>query len=243
MCTWCPSPASPEPPVDHLPVTNIDDIEVDPPQRVPAPSPMLQKKKGNTFTVVPKRPAEPQKSPAPTTAAEPSGEPPPGSTPPPAPFAQLGSQLKKRYPAVEEIQVIGGYQALEKSCLKTGSLDKKLKISFNESSLHSTYEYPSESSVWDSGDEEDEDKRDEQPSMVGRIHIPRPGLIGSDNGSDLSSYIPKHSVDFSAWQENKHEENVRQEDAGSPQITEEVMLTPADSSSLSDYSSEPALYF
>lgn len=59
----------------------------------------------------------------------------------------------------------------------------QLKISFNESSLQSTYEYPSESSVWDSGDEEDEDKRDEQPSMVGRIHIPRPGLIGSDNGS------------------------------------------------------------
>lgn len=120
-------PSSPGPPVDHLPVTNIDDIEVDPPQQVPAPSPMLQKKKGNTFTVVPKRSAEPQKSPAPT---EPSGETPPGSTPPQAPFAQLGSQLKKRYPAVEEIQVIGGYQALEKSCLsKTGSLGKKVRPS------------------------------------------------------------------------------------------------------------------
>lgn len=124
-------PSSPGPPVDHLPVTNIDDIEVDPPQRVPAPSPMLQKKKGNTFTVVPKRLAEPQKSPAPivtAACADPSVETPPASTPPPAPFAQLGSQLKKRYPAVEEIQVIGGYQALEKSCLsKTGSLGKKVR--------------------------------------------------------------------------------------------------------------------
>uniref|UniRef100_A0A3Q3A6V6 Taperin n=1 Tax=Kryptolebias marmoratus TaxID=37003 RepID=A0A3Q3A6V6_KRYMA len=229
-----PSPAAPDgPTADHLPVTNIDDIEVEPPQRVHVPSPMVQKKKGNTFTVVPKRSPEPQKSP-PEPQREAPSEASPGSTSPQAPFAQLGSQLKKRYPAVEEIQVIGGYQSLAKSCLsKTGSAGRKLKISFNESSLHSTYEYPSESSVWDSGDEDDEDKRDEQPSMVGRIHIPRP----------LSSYVPKHSVDFSAWQENKHEGNVRQEDVGSPQAPEEVMLTPADSSSLSDYSSEPALYF
>lgn len=60
----------------------------------------------------------------------------------------------------------------------------QLKISFNESSLQSTYEYPSESSVWDSGDEEEEEKRDgkvadEQPSMVGRIHIPRPSFTSS----------------------------------------------------------------
>ncbi|KAF7656685.1 hypothetical protein LDENG_00037660 [Lucifuga dentata] len=132
----------------------------------------------------------------------------------------------------------------------------KLKISFSELSLHSTYEYPSESSVWDSG-EEDEDEggkqeaklADEQPSMVGRIHIPRPSFTSSPthtaNSNDLSSYIPKHSVDFSAWQEHKHEDPVCQEDANSQktQMSEEVMLTPADSSSLSDFSSEPALYF
>lgn len=60
----------------------------------------------------------------------------------------------------------------------------QLKISFNESSLASTYEYPSESSTWDSGDEDEDEKEDEkvaddQPSMVGRIHIPRPSFTTS----------------------------------------------------------------
>uniref|UniRef100_A0A3P9CC50 Taperin n=1 Tax=Maylandia zebra TaxID=106582 RepID=A0A3P9CC50_9CICH len=160
-----------QPPVDQLPVTNIDDIEVEPPpQRVPVPSPLVQRKKGNTFTVVPKRRVESdaQLSP-PEPQQEAPSEAPPGSTPPQAPYAQLGSLLKKRYPAVEEIEVIGGYLSLAKSCLsKTGSTGKKrrhrqtLKISFNESSLQSTYEYPSESSVWDSGEEEEEDKQDEK---------------------------------------------------------------------------------
>lgn len=122
-----PSPTAPDgPSVNHLPVTNIDDIEVEPPQRAPSPV-VQQKKKGNTFTVVPKRSAELQKGP-PETQQEASSEAPPGSTPPQAPFAQLGSQLKKRYPAVEEIQVIGGYQSLSKSCLsKTGPLGKKVR--------------------------------------------------------------------------------------------------------------------
>ncbi|XP_023255741.1 taperin [Seriola lalandi dorsalis] len=251
-----PSPAPEQPPVDQLPVTNIDDIEVEPPQRVPVPSPMVQRKKGNTFTVVPTRTPKTEAQPrSPEPQQEASTEAAPGSTPPQAPYAQLGSLLKKRYPAVEEIEVIGGYLSLEKSCLsKTGSTGKKLKISFNESSLQSTYEYPSESSAWDSGEEDEEEKRDgkmadEQPSMVGRIHIPRPSFTGSPthtaNSNDLSSYIPKHSVDFSAWQEHKHDDSVYQEETTSQQtqMTEEVMLTPADSSSLSDYSSEPALYF
>ncbi|XP_044031038.1 taperin [Siniperca chuatsi] len=253
---FTPSPAPEQPPVDHLPVTNIDDIEVEPPLRVPAPSPMVQRRKGNTFTVVPKRRVEPEAQPSsPEPQQEASSEAPPGSAPPQAPYAQLGSLLKKRYPAVEEIEVIGGYLSLAKSCLsKTGSTGKKLKISFNESSLKSTYEYPSESSAWDSGEEDEEEKRDgkvadEQPSMVGRIHIPRPSFTSSPthttNSNDLSSYVPKHSVDFSAWQEHKHDDSVYQEDSTSQQtqMTEEVMLTPADSSSLSDYSSEPALYF
>uniref|UniRef100_A0A673AQI7 Taperin n=1 Tax=Sphaeramia orbicularis TaxID=375764 RepID=A0A673AQI7_9TELE len=126
-----PSPAKePPPPVDQLPVTNIDDIEVEPPQRVPAPSPLVHRKKGNTFTVVPKRRVEPEVqpgSPEPPQDA-PSADAPPGSTPPQAPYAQLGSLLKKRYPAAEEIQVIGGYLSLAKSCLsKTGSTGKKVR--------------------------------------------------------------------------------------------------------------------
>ncbi|KAF0031203.1 hypothetical protein F2P81_015758 [Scophthalmus maximus] len=230
-----PVPSTPEQPlVDQLPVTNIDDIEVEPPERVPVPSPMVHRKKGNTFTVVPKRRADNEaQSSSPEPQQEASTEAPPGSTPPQAPYAQLGSLLKKRYPAVEEIEVIGGYLALARSCLsKMGSTGKKLTISFNESSLHSTYEYPSESSAWDSGDDDDDERRDgadERPSMVGRIHIPRPSFPGSpthnSNSNDLSSYIPKHSVDFSAWQEHKHDASVYQEDATSQQThpTEEVM--------------------
>ncbi len=124
-----PSPAPEQPPVDHLPVTNIDDIEVEPPHSVPAPSPIVQRKKGNTFTVVPKRRVEPEaQSSSPEPQQEASSEAPPGSAPPQAPYAQLGSLLKKRYPAVEEIEVIGGYLSLAKSCLsKTGSTGKKVR--------------------------------------------------------------------------------------------------------------------
>lgn len=131
----CPSPSTllpvPEQPsTDHLPVTNIDDIEVEPPHRVPAPSPMVQRRKGNTFTVVPKRRAEPVAQPSsPEPQQEASSKAPPGSTPPQAPYTQLGSLLKKRYPAVEEIEVIGGYLSLAKSCLcKTGSTGKKVRV-------------------------------------------------------------------------------------------------------------------
>ncbi|XP_043940426.1 phostensin [Protopterus annectens] len=68
--------------------------------------------------------------------------------------------LKKRYPTAEEIQVIGGYLSLEKSCLaKNDSSRAKLKISFNESHLESTFEYPSETAMMEEfGPEEEADK-------------------------------------------------------------------------------------
>lgn len=124
------TPAPEQPPVDQLPVTNIDDIEVAPPQHVPVPSPMVQRKKGNTFTVVPKRRAEAEAQPSsPEPQQDASTEAPPGCTPPQAPYSQLGSLLKKRYPAVEDIEVIGGYLSLAKSCLsKTGSTGKKVSV-------------------------------------------------------------------------------------------------------------------
>ncbi|TWW66752.1 Taperin [Takifugu flavidus] len=122
-----PSQTPHHPPVDHLPVTNIDDIEVESQHHVPAPSPMVQKRKGNTFTVVPKRRGEPVAQPgSPEPQQENGSKAPHGSTPPQAPYAHLGSTLKKRYPAVEEIEVIGGYLSLAKSCLsRTGSMGKK----------------------------------------------------------------------------------------------------------------------
>lgn len=125
-----PSLTLQHPPVDHLPVTNIDDIEVEPPQCVPAPSPMGQRRKGNTFTVVPKRRGEPVAQPgSPEPQQEDGSKAPHSSASPQAPYAQLGSTLKKRYPAVEEIEVIGGYLSLEKSCLsRTGSMGKKVSL-------------------------------------------------------------------------------------------------------------------
>ena len=120
-----------------LPVTNIDDFEVEHHHHHhPAPSPTILKRKGNTFTVVPNRKVESQ-SPTATNSLEAPQEPSsaggqPGSTTPAAttqaPYSHLGSQLKKRYPAVEEIEVIGGYLSLGKSCLaKTGSAGKKVR--------------------------------------------------------------------------------------------------------------------
>lgn len=122
-----PSLTPHHPPVDHLPVTNIDDIEVESQHHVPAPSPM-ERRKGNTFTVVPRRRGGPVAQPgSPEPQQEDGSKTPHGSTSPQAPYAQLGSTLKKRYPAVEEIEVIGGYLSLAKSCLsRTGSLGKKV---------------------------------------------------------------------------------------------------------------------
>uniref|UniRef100_A0AAY4CH16 Uncharacterized protein n=1 Tax=Denticeps clupeoides TaxID=299321 RepID=A0AAY4CH16_9TELE len=135
---------------------------------------------GRTYTITPAGRRSPESSPA--------------KTKDPAPYAQLGTLLKKRYPAVEEIEVIGGYLSLGRSCLsKTGSTPHRhLKISFNESSLHSTFEYPSESSVWDSGEEDEEDdegKRDEEVQGGGTetIRIPRPSYTSSPTHTTTNS--------------------------------------------------------
>lgn len=55
--------------------------------------------------------------------------------------------------------------------------------------------------------------------------------------ADLSSYIPKHSVDFSAWQEHKHDDGINQEDAASQQTqrTEEVMVRETPSAAILTY--------
>ncbi|KAK1787319.1 hypothetical protein P4O66_002821 [Electrophorus voltai] len=266
--TKSPSSPEPEPSAEKLPITNIDDVVVDPVP--PYPSPVVQRRKGNTFTVIPKHRSEPQ--PGSPEAQEPAVEGQDSPSTPQASCAQLGTLLKKRYPAVEEIEVIGGYLSLGRSCLsKTGSIGKKepgptrgdtvdislqLKISFNESSLQSTFEYPSESSIWDSGEEEEEGGREGEGEAEGgigmeKIHIPRPSYTSSpttpptSSSTDLSSYTPKHSVEFTAWQEHKLDGASHLGDANSQRtnMSEEVMLTPADSSSLSDFSSEPALYF
>ncbi|XP_054249372.1 taperin [Indicator indicator] len=164
---------------------------------------------------------------------------------------QAGVSHKKRYPTVNEIEVIGGYLSLERSCIsKRGSRRKKMKISFNETSLQTMFEYPSESSLAEEDEEEEEghvSEAEEDKSCT--FHIPHSNSTlhpSTPNSADLSSYTPKHSVKFSEWQEQKYEEMPAAE---GPLLKEvdargnQVMLTPAEKGSLSDFSSEPALYF
>lgn len=175
------------------------------------------------------------------------------------PHTALENTLKKRYPTVHEIEVIGGYLALQKSCLiKAGSSRKKMKISFNDKTLHTTFEYPSESSLAQEEaeeEEEEEGEEDGEEEEVGldsekpfTLFLPRATFVSSvgpeiprlpDGSSGLSSYTPKHSVAFSKWQE----QTVVQTPIEVELPPKEVMLTPASQNDLSDFRSEPALYF
>ncbi|XP_015734152.1 taperin isoform X2 [Coturnix japonica] len=221
-------------------------------------SPGLHQRGGNTFTVVPKR--KPGTS-GPQGLSEAGGRPQReeeeedeeskgrSKAVENADGPQVGATHKKRYPTVNEIEVIGGYLALERSCMsKTGSRRKKMKISFNETSLQTMFEYPSESSLAEEEEEEEEEegRASETEDKSRPFHIPRPNSILHPNAAspaDLSSYTPKHSVKFSEWQEQKYEEMP----AKGPLLKEadgnQVMLTPAEKGGLSDFSSEPALYF
>lgn len=60
----------------------------------------------------------------------------------------VAEPAKKRYPTVEDIVVIGGYQNLEKSCLvKNKGTPKRGKVCFDEDQLEQVCEYPSETSM------------------------------------------------------------------------------------------------
>lgn len=212
----------------------------------------------NTFTVVPKR--------KPGTLQEPhlsqtNGQFQQGAEEQDAdslsgPHTTLENALKKRYPTVNEIEVIGGYLALQKSCLiKAGSSRKKMKISFNDKSLHTTFEYPSESSLAQEEAEEEEEEEDEEEGEDGEeeevgpdseksftVLLPRATFVssvGPESSSGLSSYTPKHSMAFSKWQE----QTLVQAPTEVELPPKEVMLTPASQNDLSDFRSEPALYF
>ncbi|XP_049987687.1 phostensin [Alexandromys fortis] len=124
-----PAPTAPQPPGDPLMSRLFYGVKAGP--GVGAP-----RRSGHTFTVNPRR-CVPPASPAPP------------ATPATADAAGPGSG-KKRYPTAEEILVLGGYLRLSRSCLVKGSPErhhKQLKISFSETALETTYQYPSESSV------------------------------------------------------------------------------------------------
>ncbi|NXS34616.1 TPRN protein, partial [Pomatostomus ruficeps] len=162
---------------------------------------------------------------------------------------QVGISHKKRYPTVNEIEVIGGYLSLERSCMsKTGSRRKKMKISFNETSLQTMFEYPSESSLAEEDEEEEGHASETEEEKSRTLYVPCPNSTlhpSTPNSADLSSYTPKHSVKFSEWQEHKYEgpaaEGPLPKEADSQ--GNQVMLTPADKGGLAGFSSEPALYF
>ncbi|XP_026516167.1 phostensin [Terrapene carolina triunguis] len=141
------------------------------------PHPAVQRRSGNTITI------NPRKVPVPAVENGVEGE--GGSA---APEKAASAPLKKRYPTAEEIQVIGGYLSLSKSCLaKNDPHRKKLKISFSESQLERTFQYPSEGSLLEEfGPPEESDapacanphgEDDEEEEELLLLHRGLPGVL------------------------------------------------------------------
>ncbi|KAJ7317248.1 hypothetical protein JRQ81_003410 [Phrynocephalus forsythii] len=142
--------------------------------RASSPHPAVQRRSGNTITI------NPRKAPAaPVTAIENGFE---SDTPP------ATAPVKKRYPTAEEIQVIGGYLSLQRSCLaKNDPHRKKLKISFSENQLERTFQYPSEDSLLEEfGPPEESDSltctnphgdEEEEEEELLLLHRGLPGLL------------------------------------------------------------------
>ncbi|XP_054462542.1 uncharacterized protein ppp1r18 [Anoplopoma fimbria] len=108
-----------------------------------------QVKRGATITITPKKPAGGGVT-GTTTGSRAVGSKPSKTS---SQQAQMTSAVaepakKKKYPTVEEIEVIGGYQNLDKSCLvKNRGTPKRGKVCFDEDKLEQVCEYPSETSM------------------------------------------------------------------------------------------------
>ncbi|XP_053717550.1 uncharacterized protein ppp1r18 isoform X1 [Synchiropus splendidus] len=134
----------------------------------PSPSPTLfsiksasggHVKRGATMTITPKKPGK-VPSPINTNAAHHQG-----------PVAASKAEPVKRYLAVEEIQVIGGY-LVEKSCLvKSKGIMKKGKVCFDEEQLEQVCEYPSETSMLVSNPQESDRSRANEAHKE-EVHVP-----------------------------------------------------------------------
>ncbi|XP_077363667.1 uncharacterized protein ppp1r18 [Festucalex cinctus] len=130
------------------------------PAASPTPSPTLfsirsasggHGKRGATITITPKKSTGTGRTTGSMTPSVPAACP---DTKIPQPIQQTQTTLavaeptKKKYPAVEEIEVIGGYQNLEKSCLvRSKATPKRGKVCFDEDRLEQLCEYPSETSM------------------------------------------------------------------------------------------------
>lgn len=123
----------------------------------PTPSPTLfsirsasggQVKRGATITIAPKKPAGRGVT-GPTTGSTAVGPKPSKTSSQQAQVTSAAAEpVKKKYPTVEQIEVIGGYQNLDKSCLvKNRETPKRGKVCFDEDQLEQVCEYPSETSM------------------------------------------------------------------------------------------------
>nr|XP_020453402.1 uncharacterized protein LOC109958816 [Monopterus albus] len=152
-----PSDCAPTPASSPSSASPVQSPSVSP---FPTPSPTLfsirsasggQVKRGATITITPRKPTaggggDATGSSTGSTAA--------GLAPAKAPLQQAQmtptetEPAKKKYPTVDEIKVIGGYQNLEKSCLvKNRGTPKRVKVCFIEDQLEQVCEYPSEASM------------------------------------------------------------------------------------------------
>ncbi|KAA0709905.1 Phostensin Protein phosphatase 1 F-actin cytoskeleton targeting subunit [Triplophysa tibetana] len=123
-------------------------------------------KRGTTITITPRRSGAVSPS-AGTTG--PSGTPPRAAPQGQTSTTSTGGNReanKKRYPTAEEIEVIGGYQSLERSCLvKSRGAPKAVKVYFDDIQLERVCEYPSEDCTLESlpcTPQRSEDRRDQE---------------------------------------------------------------------------------
>ncbi|KAL0962510.1 hypothetical protein UPYG_G00340950 [Umbra pygmaea] len=106
-----------------------------------------QVKRGTTITITPRKPVGVAAMEAVVVSSGP-----PEKTSAQAQMPVLTDAVetgKKRYPTAEEIEVIGGYQNLDKSCLikSPKGNPKAVKVCFDEAKLEQVCEYPSETSL------------------------------------------------------------------------------------------------
>ncbi|KAJ8366305.1 hypothetical protein AAFF_G00362990 [Aldrovandia affinis] len=114
-----------------------------------------------------------------------------------------GGEGRKRYPTAQEIQVIGGYETLQRSCLvKLRGRHRAVKVCFDEAHLERVCEYPSESSMLASfpcpaqpspdrdteereGDDDEEEEEEEEEEERGVFMTGSSRKAGSKSGRML----------------------------------------------------------
>ncbi|XP_051928490.1 uncharacterized protein ppp1r18 isoform X1 [Hippocampus zosterae] len=124
-------------------------------------------KRGATITITPKKPTATGRTTGSITPSNPAAcanTKIPQLTQQNQTTSAAAEPAKKKYPSVEEIEVIGGYQNLEKSCLvRSKGTPKRGKVCFNEDRLEQVCEYPSETSMFVSTPYPHETGRTETP--------------------------------------------------------------------------------